>query len=277
MRVEIICVNYFSATDVRKFVSSVLCAKNSENVNILIVDNSCDEREFKHLSDISSINPEKIRVSNAGQNLGYFGASQLALDLIQKRQGEMPDYVIISNPDIVIAEDFFSQLKRVKSNSPVIGPKIISGRTGENQNPYMINRPTRLRMQLYKWIFGILPVNFVYQYLSGLKQALFSFPKLDLPVDANTDSKVSYAIHGSFIIFNRSYFTAGGNFKYGSFLFGEEIFVAETCLKLKLQIAYVPVLTVEHKEHVATGLFPKLKTLRFISDSSRYCANMYFN
>lgn len=275
MRVEIICVNYFSATDVRKFVASFLRAKNSENVGIVIVDNSCDEREFNRLRDIAKVSPGKIRALNAGKNLGYFGASQFALDDIQKNG--MPDYVIISNPDIALAEDFFNQLENVNSSAAVLGPKIISGRTGENQNPYMVNRPSKRRMQTYKRIFGILPVNFAYQYLSGLKQTLSSLAKPDLKSEASFEPVNCYATHGSFMIFNKSYFSAGGNFKYGSFLFGEEIFVAETCRNLNLQTAYVPTLTVEHREHVATGLFPKLKTLRFISDSSRHCANMYFN
>ena len=85
-----------------------------------------------------------------------------------------------------------------------------------------------------------------------------------------------YAVHGSFMAFNKSYFLKGGNFKHGCFLYGEEIYVAEIARQKGLKVVYKPELTVEHNEHASVGLFPSFEKLSYIKESSRYCADNFF-
>jgi GT2 family glycosyltransferase len=62
-----------------------------------------------------------------------------------------------------------------------------------------------------------------------------------------------YAAHGSFFIFSRRFFEAGGFFDQDLFLYGEEISVAEICRSLGLPIIFVPALSLWHNEHASTG------------------------
>jgi GT2 family glycosyltransferase len=62
-----------------------------------------------------------------------------------------------------------------------------------------------------------------------------------------------YAPHGAFIIFSRQYFLRGGSFKHPSFLYGEEITVAENCKKFGFQVLYDPGFRVLHFEHGSHG------------------------
>lgn len=45
--------------------------------------------------------------------------------------------------------------------------------------------------------------------------------------------KSIYAPFGAFIVFHRQYFESGGHLSYGSFLFGEEIFITETARRFQ--------------------------------------------
>ena len=85
-----------------------------------------------------------------------------------------------------------------------------------------------------------------------------------------------YAAHGSLFVFHRSYFDMGGDLSHGTFLFGEEIFVAETILRLGLTILYDPRFCVVHKEHLTTGQLPSRKVASFARDSSKFCSSSFF-
>jgi len=83
-----------------------------------------------------------------------------------------------------------------------------------------------------------------------------------------------YAPHGSFMILGASYFQKGGNLRHGTFLYAEEILVAETARDLGLRIRYVPALEVRHAEHASVSASPN--TGRYQADAAAYCADRYF-
>jgi GT2 family glycosyltransferase len=85
-----------------------------------------------------------------------------------------------------------------------------------------------------------------------------------------------YAPQGAFIAFHRSYFERGGTLDHGAFLFGEEIFVAETARRLGMTVMYDPALVIEHTERsTAAGLFNR-NTSRYRKQASRYLAKTFF-
>lgn len=274
MRVEIICINYFSANYVEDFARSIQKQASSADIHLVVVENSANVTELKKIEKVAS-QFSNITLINSGKNLGYFGAAQYALEHIEKSP-QQSDWIIISNADIQINQaEFFTHLSKLNSDFHVVGPAIRSTRTRENQNPYMVTRPEKLKMHFHKWVSRYVPVSYAYQGLSAVKQSLQKFG-LSHTSFGESNRREMYASHGSFMIFSKNYFKAGGNFQYGSFLFGEEIFVAETCRRLGLKTMYVPELEVEHHEHVSTGLFPSKKSLQFISQSSRFVADTYF-
>jgi GT2 family glycosyltransferase len=85
-----------------------------------------------------------------------------------------------------------------------------------------------------------------------------------------------YAPHCSFVIFNRKYFETGGTLKHGAFLFGEEIFVAETVRNLGFRIIYDPRFFVLHREHATTSILKGRKMLVYLREANDYCVNQFF-
>jgi GT2 family glycosyltransferase len=85
-----------------------------------------------------------------------------------------------------------------------------------------------------------------------------------------------YAPQGSCLVFSRRYFEQGGSLEYPAFLFGEEIFVAETVLRLGLQVVYDPRLRVWHDEHASTGRLRSRKLARYVGQSAAYLADTFF-
>jgi hypothetical protein len=78
------------------------------------------------------------------------------------------------------------------------------------------------------------------------------------------------------MIFSRRYFRAGGNFEYSVFLFGEEIFVAETAKGLGLAVRYCPWLGVLDNEHASTGIIRSRKVAGYMKDATNYLVEHYF-
>src|SRR5262249_2176510 len=96
------------------------------------------------------------------------------------------------------------------------------------------------------------------------------------PTSTSTGPVPIYAPHGSFIAFRRTYFERGGSLNHPVFLFGEEIFVAETARRLGLTISYDRRLEVIHREHKSTGYFPSPRISAYSSQAATYCADQYF-
>jgi GT2 family glycosyltransferase len=206
-------------------------------------------------------------------NLGYYGAAQAVFD--NTWQNDLPEWVIVSNADIRIpSKDFCSRLARYGSTFPVIAPAIISAFTGRDQNPYKYRRPSAWSMHLKRFMRRTETLARLIESQYSLKQNLRRAGLLGTRLPESSSPLPVYGAHGSFIIFNRTYFERGGTFKAGTFLFAEEVFVAECCRRLRLPIMYCPGLQVLHSEHAATK--PSSTIRAFEATAAEYCALHYF-
>ena len=228
----------------------------------------------------------QVSLFQLGKNLGYYGGAALALEQYLAASS-LPEWVIVSNTDISFEDDQFLArlISHYETDSPttpaIIAPAITSTRTGVDQNPYMRRRPSRLQMHFYKWVFQFYISLTIYELLSHIKSWLISKIKhnnsnLTNPAKHSIKPTRIYAPHGSFTIFNRRYFEAGGTLNYEVFLFGEEIFVAETAWRLGLSIVYDPRLKVIHTEHSTTGFFSSRKMAKYVAEAAAYCADTFF-
>lgn len=285
----LICVNYQSDTQSRKFIehffSDLKETKQERDVNVVLVANGAPSLTDDRFANLALKFPN-LMIVNSVDNLGYFGGAAKGFEAFMTARGtsaRIPKWVIVSNTDIVLS-GLVSSLRNLLPNTTrgagVIAPSIISELDTFDQNPYMTDRPSVWKMHGYKWIFRFLPVSKTYHYLSHFKKILkqhlpFLFKKQNYELGSNP-SEAIYAAHGAFLIFAREYFEKGGSLKYPSFLFGEEIFVAEQVAKLHLKILYLPQLRVLHSEHITTGLVPNRQLLRYLGRSSAFCANHYF-
>jgi len=277
----VICVNYRSEQDSVSFAQDILNQEIPERLRVTVVDNNGNDASDLRLISLAN-SDSRVSILNPKRNLGYFGAAAYGLRQYCANC-PAPEWVIVSNADISFPrQDFFKRLFTFYKNNPpgVLAPKICSS-FGTDQNPYLLKRPSRIRMHFNKWVFRYYLTLMIYEIFSLMKQKLSALirkiPPLSRIKISPQSPKAIYAPHGSFVIFHRSYFEAGGNLDYPVFLFGEEILIAETAKRLGLAVVYEPRLQVIHREHSTTSFFKSRIISRFIKEAAQHCADKYFS
>lgn len=105
--VSVIIVNWNGETFLRRCIESML-RSDYPNIEFIIVDNASTDRSV-HIIDKYS---DRIRLIRNTNN-GYAGGANLGISL---SDGE---FVVISNPDIVVSSDFFSILVSALNADPI--------------------------------------------------------------------------------------------------------------------------------------------------------------
>lgn len=281
-KVALICVNYNSDESVFRYIKSVVIAK--ENVesqfalSIIVVDNSDRANKDDFFVQLQSISDNVQMVKSPG-NVGYFGGIRCGIAVLNDSLSQF-DYLIVSNVDLQLRDNFFCKLLHVKNRKHcgVIAPSVFSSHRKKDLNPKIMNRPTRWRMKLYTKIFSKPNVFVVYEKIAQYKyKILHALNRIGTDVENRAKNGMRiYAPHGAIIIFTKEYFQRGGNFDYPMFLFGEEVFVAEIVRCLNLQVLYQPSLVVYDDEHVATGKMNRKTISRFYAVSAVYLYKTFF-
>ncbi|MEO8761224.1 MAG: glycosyltransferase [Bacteroidia bacterium] len=263
-------VNYYNEKELCAFINEQLQPTTNHFIEIIITDNGSKEASL--LTQIET-QYDNVTLIKSQTNLGYFGAANLGLTHYLKQHTAYPQAVIICNTDITLQSDFFKVLqnKLASQNFDVLGPSIYSTFLKHYQNPYIINRTSKSKLQFLHSVSS--------NYL--LYSAFTAYHVLKTKISGAVSNKINtslnpYALHGSFMIFNKTFFTKGGTINYPAVLFGEELFIAEQALKLNLNIVYEPTLQVEHNEHATTGIFKSHKTVAFLHQSYTYLLKTFF-
>lgn len=281
----IIAVNYKTDEHAAQLARS-LAGYSNQGLAVVFVDNSEGDDSEAFARMIHGVNPD-IQCVRAPANLGYFGGANLGLKKYLA-ESPLPQWVIICNVDIEFRDlGFFDTLRQLEAdgNIGVVAPRIWSAKFQRDLNPKITQRPTRRRMFFYKVIFGNYYLQAAYEILSVVKygvkrqirSALSRFLKQPEHDTTNGGSVPIYASHGSCMIFNRRYFASGGSIEYPVFLFGEEIFVAETARQLGLLVVHCPQLWVFDKEHASTGgALRSRRVAGYMNEATRYLVQKYF-
>jgi GT2 family glycosyltransferase len=243
------------------------------------VDNGGRDQGNSRILEALASEDRRVDLVKPRANLGYFGGADYALAEYLKTN-PLPEWVAVTNPDITFpTRTFFKQLLiwYAASQPGVLAPAIWSALSGTDQNPYLRRRPSRARMHFYKWLFHFWVAGRSYQRLSLTKLRLQRvIQERRRPGTRTLLPERIYAPHGSFLLFHRSYFEAGGTFRYGTFLFGEEIFVAETARQLGLAIVHDRRLAVEHKQNTPSKILRDRALQAYAKDAAAFVAGEYF-
>jgi GT2 family glycosyltransferase len=254
--VLLITVNYRAEGETVALVNSLSKWKCFAGLSVIIIDNASDNDSIQIIRDAIS-RFHQVTLIESSTNLGYFRAAGKALKHHLEGQ-ECPDWVIVCNNDVIVEdEDFVQKLSR---HDPlkvgVVAPRILAIPAHVDQNPFMQGRPgrwTRLTLRICSSSYWMAVArDWLSDRTRSLKSWLTPFAKSPGQQTVTTCPQI-YAAHGSFLIFSRRFFEAGGYFDENLFLYGEEISVGEICYSLKLPVLYDTSLCVEHREHVSTG------------------------
>lgn len=260
--VHFIAVNYFGAGSCPALLDS-LRTQQGGRWRLTVVDNSESDAEHRRLSEIAR-HVEAVRVVRAPRNLGYFGAANWLLDA---EDGPTATWTVVSNMDVRYGDtNFVRGLADLDGVAEVVAPSIIDQPEGRPRNPYMINRPSVRSM----WRRRVMLGNPVTAQLTISASLLLRGLRQRRAATQAPGQRAIYAPYGACIAFHERYFAAGGNLAHPTFLFNEEITVAEQCHRLGLTVLFVPALTVVHDAHQATGRLRSWRVLRAQGEAARY-------
>jgi GT2 family glycosyltransferase len=271
-----ICVNYCATEDTIKFITQLENHLISRPLKIIVVDNSpmSDDILFEY-----ALSKKGVYLIASGKNLGYLPGANYGYTWAAQ-QWDLPDLVVVSNVDLIFdGSELLSSIEKLTYDKTigVYAPKIVSLITGRDQNPYMVDRPKRslykFHSLIYSSLFGYLLVSLTWKVRNILKS--FFKANLNNHIQSLSPGRI-YAPHGSFMLFTKMYFESSGNLDFKSFLFGEEIYVAETLRRINLQIEYIPEIKIIHDEHKSTSMVGLIRRAAFTKQSSSYLMGEFF-
>lgn len=287
--VLVISVSYESDIAALSFLRTLHQVSDVIGVEItaVLVDNSERSESTSFFEHARTEYPGTICLKPSS-NLGYFGGARFGLTTYYELGGLEPDWVIVSNVDIRFTDtSFFAYLRDTGAlkMAGIVAPSIWSELRQCDWNPNLVARPSRFMMHLYKWIYRSYYTLNLYLLFSKVKylskRVLGHLTAIvqgssAIPTNLPADLQLIYAPRGACILFSKLYFRAGGTLDHPAFLYAEEVFVAETALKLGLNVVYDPNLCVHHDDHVSTGEFRSRKIAKYISDSTIAVVERYF-
>lgn len=265
-------VCYKTPQQASEFARLVLSTAENRSVRVLIVDNTDDNIAE---TPFALANDQRVMWLRSPSNLGYFGGAAYALHNYL-RTHELPDWVVISNVDLLLDAGAFLRVLHPYAGKPdvgVVAPAVVSKSTGRQLNPFMVSRPSAIRMHFYKWAFA-----WAWSLKSYASLANWWW-HVATPAATNAQCQVSrrvYAVHGCIIAFSATYFRRGGTLSHGAFLYGEEITVAELCRQNSLGVFVDRGAIVEHLDARSTSRKIDTKVAKWVAEGARYCADRYF-
>lgn len=250
MRFGLVILNYKTSNEVRELINSIYNQKWRESIRIYIVDNSLEKEQLLKL--VKTFNELDIKIIFNNKNLGFAKGNNIG---IKQALNDGNDFIIISNPDIIIPKDDFF-LEKVKKtylndfNIALIGPSIFN-ETNYNQNPLMKDRFDNKTI-LRKKIFFYLHLDIIYYFLRVyLLYNIVNFYK-----DKNKEkfkhigeieSQYVYSLNGCFLIFTPTFFKFFEGFDNNTFMYCEEHILAEKLYKKNLKSYFNKDIQVLHK------------------------------
>ena len=263
-RIAIYCVNYHSKDRLEHYLLSIdkaVKAADGDGVqlDVFVIDNSVPAETVDYVPEAFA-----LKVVATGENKGYFGAVSHGMELYDAMAY---DYVIISNVDVVMEEDFFAELAKMPVDKALgwIAPQIYSDAEHRDRNPKIMHRYAKRKLQILRFLFSIPPLYNLYTHTAYKSKKLIKHEPGEI-----------YAGHGSFIILTQEYFKRCGIIDYPVFLFCEEIYLGEQCRKQGLKVAYCPHIRVTDAEHASTGTFKRCKYCRYNFEALTYILKTYY-
>ena len=267
MKILILCVNYNSNERLIDYMVSVNeSLRNAPSVSLTFVcsDNSKEPKALK-LNE-AMLFDYKIIVTH--ENLGYFGGIEFAVNNCCLDFDSF-DYVIFSNVDVKLRNDFFSTLEKMLPIDSLgcIAPRIWSQKENRNRNPELLVRYSKKKLLLLKCLYKMPLFYSIYSKV---------FYPMKRKANELSSGNAVYAAHGSFFVFGKQSLPFIKNIHFPSFLFGEEIYVAEELEKLCLKTIYVDELVVFDVDHESTSKMNRSFYLKCHYESIEKLLELYY-
>ena len=238
MQLSIIIVNYNVRYFLEQCLISVQAALKGIDGEVIVVDNISPDDSC---AMVKTQFPEVILIENK-ENVGFSKANNQGVAIAKG------DYVLILNPDTVVAEDTFSKIlnfAKKKTNLGMLGVKLIDG-TGRFLPESKRGLPTP--KVAFNKLFGISSTTTGKYYATHLQE--------------NESGAIDILV-GAFMLMKREIYNEVGGFDEDYFMYGEDIDLSYKLLKKGYQNHYYPNTQIIHYKGEST------------SKNAKYLGNFY--
>ncbi|MDR3047377.1 MAG: hypothetical protein LBU51_07170 [Bacteroidales bacterium] len=245
-QIAVLCVNYHSYKELKQYLNSINNAAilvPDWQIEVMVADNS-----DRFQQEITTTFPHiKVEIFPFYENLGYLNAIAKVASMKGKDYFLNYQFVIFSNVDISLELDFFEKLTTFPLQEQIgwLAPSIYSKQEKLDKNPSMISRPNLKQINRLIRLYE-QPI-----YFQLYRKLIYPFRRKRRKTDDH--HSLIYAGHGSCMIFSGSFIHKITPFQFPTFLFCEEIFLAELLIQHHLTVYYEPSIKVQDLEHINTG------------------------
>lgn len=250
-----VVLTYRNSTDLQEFIDSIK-EQVQDDYQIIIVNSYYDDASKDLIKNIAEKNScVFLDIENKGYSYGNNYGIQYAL------QNYEFDFLIVSNPDIIIKHFDANQLKKEMS---AYGP-VIRTKNGKMQNPYRKSySPIGEFLTYWGHRIGISKLKYLYIVFNKIERELF----LKTFMKSKQQKKKVYALHGSFQIFTSDLIKKYSPiFNNNMFLFCEEDWLSYRLRKEKVPMYMIKAVEVLHQEDGSFSQSKNIKTAKEIQKS----------
>lgn len=265
--ISVILLNYFSDKQTYAYYCH-LCEMVKDDLSYVIVDNSADHQQWIKLLETFQVkaNEEKIITDYARRicfvknetNAGYAKGNNIGIRLA-KEQFDC-DFILVSNCDLKLMQSTtFTDWERMLQEDKkiaIIGPKIESP-SGEKQSP------CREMTFWERWCINLL----VYPFNRFLY-------KREPEVIETKKAQEVFRLQGSFLFGSYEKLKSVGFFDEETFLYGEEIILAQRLRDAGMAMFYSPDISILHEHNQVIGNYysdKKRDYMKLDSELYYYC------
>ena len=253
--VAVTCYN--NEQEVMNFARALMQQTAISRIQLIVTCNSCrDISTFK--KDLEQIDP-LVQVYHPEKNLGYLQGCLYGVE----RSNNKFRWVLISNTDISFcSNDFFERaLNTDMEDVWCIGPDIVVKKSGIHQNPFLVRRPSKSKMLIWKTA-----------YSNSFFFSCYSLLHMKKPHN-NTSTVVSgnvYAVHGSCMLLKEDCVHAISKEAKNIFMYEEELLIAELILENGKRSFFNSGIGIIHNENQVTGKIGNKRRQKWFKKSIDY-------
>ena len=268
-----VILHYLTYNETIACVSSILESIHNNIYNIVIVDNGSKNESGELLQQKFASN-KKVYILLNQKNIGFSGGMNIGYRYAKYKLNAK--FIVILNNDTIINDNYFIENaleKYSKYSFHILGPDIISIRTGEHQNP---RKETLTNVKIIRKFITNFKFLLFLNYLS-IDEFVLKFKKKIIPgsklpssiddlINPENNELLNVKLHGSALIYSPKYINKYDFAFYpGTFMYNEESILYYIVRRDNLKTLYTPDIKVYHKEDATTDVIFKksLKKRRF--------------
>ena len=252
-KIGIVILNYNDYKETKEYVDKIKKFKVLDE--IVVVDNNSTDSSYENLKNMEN---KRITVIKTNENKGYAYGNNAGIKYLKDRV----DYIIISNPDILVEESVIKKLKKDLDEDPniaIVSPVI--KQHGEYSKGWKLPR-----------IIDEIGLNLTYFHRNVEKKLRYDEKRY------NSELTRVDVVSGCFFMIRRDVFNTVGNFDDSTFLFYEENILACKLKNINKKSYIDNEVEIIHNESVTINkTMASIKKYKVLKDSQKYFVKYYLH